>query len=731
MLTAGWRNLRRVRSFLKTMNKHLSALRFVAMQTANSSRILLSAAAFILGFSAASAKPKPAASAAPLTETGRKLEVQYASTLAALREEIAGSLPKADEQKNKALREAQESVGKAMVAAEAAQKNLGQIATGKALVGHAKGKWIGGADKGIVAAKAALAKAANASERAAAEKDLAHWEANKAEGEKALAERQAALDVALRNEAQYSKANAAAQADLAKAKDDEAKVAKDLTGSLASVLSSDKLDTQLARAVILTHATPRGLAEFAEKDAGSVAMVEKLLADGKLMNEMLVAGGAHFGKYGRAMGIFSAIQQASQKAATGELRRLALATALEHATPITQSHPKESTGGASTIDPVKRYLHYEKAYLAGELDPAFKNFTAWEYRHVVNCDAPDEILQWGREMLRTYRPDHIYNPDYGWRYVSSVRTEVPYGSQNVHLDKPTLHQYQNIMLNGGVCGRRAFFGRFILRSFGIPTWGVTQKAHAALSHWTPKGWVVNLGAGYGSSWWDKDEVPLSGNQFLLETQARAHADGYLKVLRAQWISRILGEPAYNERRKVAGGFWSDIALQKSRMLASTAATLGPLGQELAEANDREQKVSSAKVSAEDTKITVSPGEINIPAVAHVKTGGKGSAMRSIDGKMQIHALGGFTAEYEVTVPIKGKYLLTARLATVQTGQKLLVSRKGGAQPNPIDVPYTTGMWEPTDAVELDLVQGKNTILVELTADSRGVTIKDFALKPVK
>ena len=63
-------------------------------------------------------------------------------------------------------------------------------------------------------------------------------------------------------------------------------------------------------------------------------------------------------------------------------------------------------------------------------------------------------------------------------------------------DLPSLHQYQNIIKNGGVCGRRAFFGRFILRSFGIPTWGVTQHAHAALSHWTPKGWVVNLGAGF-------------------------------------------------------------------------------------------------------------------------------------------------------------------------------------------------------------------------------------------
>ncbi|MFN7341953.1 MAG: hypothetical protein ACK5TA_01310, partial [bacterium] len=114
-------------------------------------------------------------------------------------------------------------------------------------------------------------------------------------------------------------------------------------------------------------------------------------------------------------------------------------------------------------------LQYEKAYLADELDPAFKTLNTWEMRFVANSEDPDEILVWGREMLRTYRPDHIYNPDYGWRYVSSVRTEVPYGSQNVKFDDPSNHQHQNIIRNGGVCGRRAFYGRFILRSFGIPT----------------------------------------------------------------------------------------------------------------------------------------------------------------------------------------------------------------------------------------------------------------------
>ncbi|MFM2197046.1 MAG: hypothetical protein RLZZ505_478 [Verrucomicrobiota bacterium] len=651
--------------------------------------------------------------------TAIDIEEQYSDELGTLKTYVSRSLPLADERKSEALENAREEVLRANLLADAAAKQFGRIDTCKALVAHAKGKWIGGAEKGIATANAALAKATNAAERAAAEKDLASWEANRKEGEKALAERQAALDAALRDEPRLRKANHEAQAALAKAKENESKASKDLLASLGSVLTSDAMDAKLAKAVVLTAATPKALGEFAAQGADKAKLLDNLLASPDLMKEMLIAGGANHGQYGRTLEILAAIEKASPMAITSHFKRLALATALEHSKPI------------ENIDPVKRYLHYEKAYLDGELDPAFKTFTTWEYRHVVNCDAPDEILQWGRTMLRTYRPDHIHNPDYGWRYVSSVRTEVPYGSQNVQFDKPELHKYQNIIMNGGVCGRRAFFGRFILRSFGIPTWGVTQKAHAALSHWTPKGWVVNLGAGFGSSWWDKDEVPLGGNQFLMETQARAHSAEYIQVLRAQWISRILGEPAYNERRKVEGGFWSRIALYQSRILASSAASLDPLGQELAEANEKKQKEASAKVSGEDRKITVNAGEIYIPAVAQVKSSGKGAAMRSIGSGMQLHALGGFAAEYEVTVPVKGKYLLTARVATVQTGQKMLVSKKGGAQPSPMDMPYTFGMWEATDDVELDLAQGKNTISVELAAGSRGVTIKNFILTSAK
>lgn len=667
----------------------------------------------------------------PLNEAGKVLEARYAATLEGLRAEIAKDLPTISAQEKTEFDQAGEAVKTAAAEATAAQQNLNKVNSAKGLVDHAKGKWIGGAEKGIAAAEAALEKATTDAEREAASTDLAKWRANKDEGLQALKERQQAYELARIEEPAWKLAHEAAQTALTQAQSHQRNAANALLADLAPVMGSDQLDAKLAKCVVMTVATPGGLAGFAQQGSDQAALVEKLLADAPLMKEMLAAGGAKFGEYGRAMEIFTAIQKTAPKANEGTLQRLALATALEHARPIARSNPKDQTTAPATIDPVQRYLHYEKAFLNGELDAAFKGFGVWEYRMVVNCDAPDQILAWGREMLRNYRPDHIHSTDYGWRYVASVRTEVPYGSQNVKDDLPSLHNYQNIIMNGGVCGRRAFFGRFILRSFGIPTWGVTQHKHAALSHWTPAGWVVNLGAGFQASWWDKDEVSLSGTQFLLETQAREHALEYPRVLRAQWVSRILGEPAYNDRRNISGGVWSSIAHFYSVMLSEKAVSLGPLGQELAEANEKEQLVVSAAVSAADQKVAVQQGGIiTIPAVAHGKSSGKASAMKSDSGGMQLHCLGGFNAPYEMEVPQAGNYTLTARVATVQTGQIFLFTVNDSKQPIETAVPYTLGLWQQTEPVEVSLIKGQNTLHFDLKPGSRGVTIKEFTLTPV-
>ncbi len=420
--------------------------------------------------------------------------------------------------------------------------------------------------------------------------------------------------------------------------------------ALNAFLSSSALDAKFVKYVVLLAATPQGLAAFAQQGTVQAALVEKMLADAELMKQMLVADGANakrerrgYGpaQYGQAMKIDAEIRKVSKKAATGVLKRLALAIALEHAVPIGQTNPTAQTDAPETSDPVKRYLHYEKAYLDGELDPAFEQLSTWELRMVVNGDEPDETLAWGREMLRNFRPDHIYNSNFGWRYVSLVGSDVKYGSGNVKYDRPELQKYQNILMNGGVCGRRAFFGRFILRAFGIPTTARPSRGHAALAHWTPRGWVVNLGGAWGSGWtstrYHKDV------DFLASTQARNNREAYLQVKRAQWAGDVLGEKRTHGEHDGNHAFWNGVALRTQRAIIeeAKAVTLDALGEDLGESNEPTvaEKVIASPVTPADRKITYGKGGvISIPAAAYSKPSGNTRevfAMKSFGGGLQI------------------------------------------------------------------------------------------------
>ena len=670
---------------------------------------------------AAAPKPEPVA----LTAEGEKLQARYAAQLSALQAEIKKILPFVGQQKLAALRQAQAIVKKATAEATAAKQALEKVQTAKALVEHAEGKWLGGAEKGIAQAQEALKKATTDAERAAAQKELAKWQANKEEGLKALKERQAAWERAKAEEPKLLQANAAAQAALERARAVERDAAKAVLSDLMPFLSSDRWDPLLVKCVVLTEATPRGLAAFAQQGKEQQTLVENLLSDISLMKQMLEAGGAREGRYGQAMQIYTAIQKASSRSRDGIFQRLALGIALEHAVPVPQRNAVAKPDAPTVVDPVKRYLHYEKAYLDGELDPAFPNMTAWECRYIANSDAPDHVLAWGRQMLRNYRPDHIFNPDYAWRYSGIVRTDVAYRHSNEYTDSDSLEFYQNVLKHGGLCGRRAFFGRFIVRAFGLPAWGVTQKAHAALGRWTPSGWVVNLGANWQHSWFEG----RSGLDFLLETQARKHPREFQKVLRAQWVSTALGEPKYNSMKNIPGGLWAMLAhFEQEIIVAETKPPqLAAVGQELAEANEsaetKAMAVVKTPVTDKDKKILVAAdGTITIPAAAcnGVQT------MKSFLGGLQAFCGGAFDCTVEA--PRGGKYTLSLRVVHVHDEEPLSLTVNDAGSPVVAVIPFTCGQWEQTAPATITLVRGKNTL--RFAKPARGFTFKEITLSPV-
>jgi len=549
-------------------------------------------------------------------------------------------------------------------------------------------------------------------------------------------------------------AHQAYQANQAAAEAEVLTTARALLLDLVPLLTDDTLDAKLMRVAILRHGTPAGLAEFAQQSDEHKALIDNLLADEALMKQVLLAGGANGGEYGEAMQVYNLILEASEKAREpGILQNLALGTALQQ--PWLEGKDRGSVNGLVFTDhqtpdgQVARYLHYEEAYLNKELDPAFKDFTAWECRFITNDPYTNEELTWAREMLRNFRPDHITNPDYSWRYVAMVKSDLPYCSTR-HDDTLGLPQQQALAL-GGVCGRRAFFGRFITRAFGIPARRSTQTGHAAMNMWTPDGWVTRLGAWWSFNWCG----PWGGLDFYLDSRARALPDRYIQALRAQWIGDALGQEDISLRHYgQGGGFWDALAFYKKRTIvednaaaeAAADAELASLTADEARLLGESDKILGAdgevekiEIAEEDKKVVVAKdGTITVPAVACAKPDNNTDKVLFLDsygGGMQIHyqRMGSQPEilRYYVDAPAAGKYEISALVSTVSTEGLELTYRVNRRTTVETTLPYTKGMWQQSDGNVIELREGRNSIMMTFRAPNRGVSIKRLQFKPVK
>lgn len=521
------------------------------------------------------------------------------------------------------------------------------------------------------------------------------------------------------------------------------KAARAILSDIDDLLSSDEWDGRLMEVAILTHGTPRGLAEFAQQGETEQALLDKLFADKALMKEILIAGGANGGEYGEAMQVFAAIQAESEHARErgSILWRLALGTSLHQ--PWLKGKEKGGVYGIvftdhSTPDgQVSRYLHYEKAYLAGELDPAFKDMNTWECRFIANDPYTNAELTWTRDMVRKYRPDHITNPDYKWRYVRMVKSDVPYCSPDWRPDEGT-SKVQQIVAGGGKCGPRAFFGRTVARAFGIPSRRSTQTGHAAMNHWTPDGWVICFGAWWSHNWCG----PWGGLDFLLDSQAREYPEQYMKVLRAQWVGDVLGEEDVSIRHLgKGGGLWNALAFYKKQAVVEDARIKAlelAGGMKLGESDDLlgDEKGQELEIPEEYRTIAVDKdGVITVPATACAKPENSTDRilfMNSFDSGTQVHysRLGKRPEliRYDIEAPEAGKYKLTMLVSTVGRDQACLL-RLNRRTLIDVNLPFTLGDWQETKPVEVDLKQGRNTLMFTCKTPNRGVSIKQLTLTP--
>ena len=527
------------------------------------------------------------------------------------------------------------------------------------------------------------------------------------------------------------------------------------------IMENTDLLHDLLECTILVQATPDKLSSWYNRDSETKKdLLDQFLNDFNLMECFVKDGGPSHGNYGPALDIYYRLRNefneddvlferysSDQQMAID----LAVAIALEHATPIPIFKHEQD----ENVDPIQRYHYYMDAYLKDELDDSFIELPVWMLRLVIDSNATDSDLTWGREYLKAYRPDEITWSDEHWRYNRAVRTDVGYR----HPDHD-FNNYVDLLSAGGECGARAWFGRFICKAWGIPTWGVRQPGHAAMSRWTStNGWMICLGAGWEVSYWDetryngenKSVGRREGVDFFEEASARDSVDidtYFRKVVQLECLAESFGETV--EEDYVSEKFWRSLALAQRRGLANANSTVDA-EQNLQNTDVTEEDTDEETCETKDTKgFFIQPdGTIVIPATNFVepsKATDKVMVMESYEGDgTQLHLESDGEVVYELpTTIVGGTYTMSIKVVNVHRNQKpLLVSVHNSSydsdgfeiiclpqqqdQQQELDVQYTAGTWRQTQGITVELSRGGRFKLTR-EAPCWGLTVKEILLE---
>jgi hypothetical protein len=496
------------------------------------------------------------------------------------------------------------------------------------------------------------------------------------------------------------------------------------------IVESEKLEAYILKGTIIQRATPEALAAFVEeipkKHAG---LIKTLFKSNNLMKEMLLNGGAKYGCFGHAMKIYTDIVTGfpeEDDKFTEVNKKLAMAVALELASPIMEFDTKIE------VDPVKRFQHYDQAHRNGELDPAFPHFTIWELRHVVNCDAKDDQLQWGRDMMMNYAPYITTITDLKLRYMYILNSDV-LTRKATWTDTP--RTYQQVLSGGGKDVQNAWFGRFICKAFGIPTWGAQQPEHMSMTRWTAEGWVAMLGASWDDCYWE-DEW---GTDFKAEVDARSSftaEEYYQKLVLLEGFAEMSDGRRGNvsEEEKMIlhpHRLWRSLAIiQKAVMLVPASPESFERSGEGCVKTKLETYLEAMEFEQPEEEIKFKKGVCTVPPSVHGFSEGNLIVIASAGGGQQLNMLADSKVEYELPVEIEERtYTLTITVCTAHLKQSPLLLSVDGGEKIEIEIPYTIGKWEKTEGVEIDLREG-STLMFTRERPSFGLAIKKFVLKPL-
>ena len=298
--------------------------------------------------------------------------------------------------------------------------------------------------------------------------------------------------------------------------------------------------------------------------------------------------------------------------------------------------------------------------------------------------------------------------------------------------------YQMVLSGGGNESVNSWFGRFLLKSFGLPTWGTKYRRKDGFTRWTPEGWAEMNGASWETGEWNGK----SGKDFKTEVEARNKApqeEYFKKLVTLQCLADVVdGDPSaipdYEKDAMHGERLWRSLSVVSMELLFQTEAevkrSFERKGDGLVKTKCEkylekyEKDEPDAEVSFDEDK-----GIIIIPASRHGFADGNILVIDSYSSGKQLNFIADGVVEYELpdNIPAK-KYSLAAEACTVSSKQTPLQVQVGeDGEKKDIKVPYTTGEYEFTKTIKIDLKPG-DTLRFSRPKGSLGVAIKKFILR---
>lgn len=486
--------------------------------------------------------------------------------------------------------------------------------------------------------------------------------------------------------------------------------------------SNEKIVTSVLKGMIITRASPEGLAYFCSLEEGNGEALEGLLKSAKRMKEMLGNGGAKGENYGQAIVTYNELAKGIKKDDEEIYKKLAMAVALELAIPIYEFDTEVE------VDPMERYNHYVEAYRNGELDPAFPHFSIWELRHVVNCDAKDDQMKWGRDMLLNYAPYFTVLTVPKEKYTFICQTD---GLMRAPTYTASPLTYQQLLSGGGYSQANASFGRFIAKAHGIPTWGCqVGEEEEAFTRWTPSGWETMMNSSWESCIWEG----VTGTDFKNEVDTRSSFSSkeyFNKLTLLECFAEVLDHEVPEDELSTLhpSRVWRSLSIiQKALMLLPTKPENF--------VREGTSKVKSRLVTfleryefkEPDEEERVEDGVLIIPVTEFGYAEGKMRVIESFQGGKQLN-LAGAEAKIDFTLPdnLEGRTNFSIEVNTVHEKQIPLSIAVDEGEPISHEVPYTAGVWSRTADVKLD-ISGGETVRISRSSESFGLAIRNLRLK---